>query len=131
MKKALLIALLPVLACAITPEEIETLLPALEQVESGGRWWVKGDGGNAVGILQIWPIMVEDVNRIAGTSYTLQDRYSPARSREMARIYFRHYGKNWTMEQAARAWNGGPNGHRKEATKIYWEKVKRELDKCK
>jgi len=27
------------------------------------------------------------------------------------------------MEIIARKWNGGPNGHKKRATKHYWKKV--------
>jgi hypothetical protein len=27
------------------------------------------------------------------------------------------------MEDAARNWNGGPNGYRKSATEKYWHKV--------
>lgn len=116
---------------AITPAEIERLLPALEQVESRGNPRAVGDYvkgvPQAVGILQIWPVMVQDVNRISGKAYTLNDRYSPAKSREMARIYFRHYGKKWTVEQASRHWNSGPN--KTAGTDGYWEKVKKELSK--
>ena len=34
---------------------------------------------DAAGIIQIRPIYVEDVNRIQGTEYTLEDRYSPVK----------------------------------------------------
>jgi len=33
-----------------------------------------------------------------------------------------------TFEDIARIHNGGPNGHRKEITKRYWEKVKKILN---
>ena len=103
------------------------LLAALIMVESGGNPDSVGDKGQAVGCLQIWPCVVEDVNRIAGTSYTLEDRKSPAKSRQMCLIYLQHYGKGKTWEERARQWNGGPNGHKKAATEKYWEKVKREI----
>ena len=116
-------------APAITPAELDRLIPALERVESGGRADAIGDSGRAVGILQIWPEYVQDVNRISGKTYRLSDRYIPAKSREMARIYLMHYGKTKTMEQTARIHNGGPNGYKKPATLKYWAKVKRELNK--
>jgi hypothetical protein len=115
-------------APAITNQEIEKLIPALEKVESGGKANAIGDNGKAVGVLQVWPVMVNDVNRIrSGKAYTLADRYSPTKSREMARIYFRHYGKSWTIEQAARCWNGGTQGYKKQSTVKYWNKVRKEI----
>ena len=132
-KRLLILIALAVSSCstcpAITPAELDRLIPALERVESGGRADAIGDSGRAVGILQIWPEYVQDVNRISGKAYRLPDRYIPAKSREMARIYLMHYGKNKTMEQTARIHNGGPNGYKKPATLKYWAKVKRELNK--
>lgn len=113
-------------APAITPAEIDRLIPALIAVESGGRDYVTGDRGAAVGCLQIHPVMVKDVNRIAGTTYRLSDRLDRRKSIEMARIYFRHYGKRWTIERAARSWNEGPTSTK--GTDNYWRKVKKELD---
>lgn len=120
-----LILLLPRCCPAITPDQIDRLIPALIQVESGGEYRAVGDHGKAVGVLQIWPVMVQDVNRIAGTRYTLSDRLNPAKSVEMARIYFRHYGKSWAIEQAARHWNSGPGST--AGTDKYWNKVRKEL----
>jgi hypothetical protein len=109
-------------------EDLDKLIPALIAVESAGKSDAIGDGGKAVGCLQIWPIMVEDVNRIAGTSYTLADRKDRQKSIQMARIYLSHYAAGMTTEQAARCWNGGPTGHRKPQTITYWNKVKKELE---
>ena len=109
------------------------LLAALIAVESGGNVRAVGDGGRAVGVLQIHPVTVMDVNRIAGTSYTLADRLCPEKSKAMATIYLTHYasarrmGRPATAEEMARMWNGGPNGHRKPATHRYWAKVKRAM----
>lgn len=120
-----LILLLPRYCPAVTSAELDRLIPALIQVESGGEYRAVGDRGKAVGVLQIWPVMVQDVNRIAGTRYTLADRLNPSKSVEMARIYFRHYGKSWTVEQAARHWNSGPGST--AGTDKYWIKVRKEL----
>lgn len=122
----LIVLLAPIFAQALSSEEIEWLIPALEVVESSGRSDAIGDGGLAVGILQIHPIMVRECNRILGREwFTPADRLSVSRSRAMARVYFRHHGQSWTVEQASRCWNGGPGGHRKKATLKYWEKIKR------
>lgn len=108
-------------------DPIEQLLPALAQVESGGNPRAVGDGKKAVGLYQIWPIYVADVNRIAGKKYTLADRYDPIESAQMVRIYLKHYGRGKSIIDMARIHCGGPNGHRKEATKKYGEKVKKVL----
>ena len=108
------------------------LLNAIIQVESGGKANAVGDGGKAVGILQIWPIMVDDVNRIQRLNkrskrYTYKDRKNAARSVEMYYIWLNHYHKNSTDEKIARCWNGGPTGHKKAATLKYWQKVRKAM----
>jgi hypothetical protein len=103
---------------------LNILLCAMMIVESGGNPLAFNVKEDAVGVLQIRPIMVEDVNRIAGkVIFTLEDRKDVVKSFQMAHIYFAHYCKGFTPEQMARCWNGGPNGHLKESTKAYWDKV--------
>ena len=110
---------------------IAILLNALIAVESCGNPAAIGDNGQAVGVLQIHPECVRDVNRITGKSYTLQDRASASKSREICAAYLKHYGrlyerrtgKTATGEVYARIWNGGPNGYRREGTRAYWRKV--------
>jgi len=113
------------------------LLAALIAVESGGNPFAVGDGGQAVGCLQIHPSVVADVNRIAGpktAKYTLSDRLEVEKSKQMCVIYLAYYatekriGRPVTDEDRARIWNGGPNGWRKPATVVYWVKVKRALE---
>lgn len=110
------------------------LLAALIAVESGGDAAAIGDGGRSVGILQISAAVVEDVNRIAGTSYTLADRLNTTHAVRMCQIYLGHYatakrlGRPVTDEDRARIWNGGPNGWRKAATVPYWAKVRAWMD---
>lgn len=109
---------------------VTVLLDAIEQVESGGQSDKIGDNGNAVGSYQIWPIMVKDVNLILGKDkYTLQDRLSRVKSREMCVIYLNHYCKGKSNEYMARCWNGGPMGYKKEATKTYWNRIRKEMGK--
>jgi hypothetical protein len=112
------------------------LLAALMAVESGGNPFAVGDGGKAVGCLQIHAAVVADVNRIAGRQtapYTLADRLEVEKSKQMCVIYLAYYateqriGRPVTDEDRARIWNGGPSGWKKPATEAYWAKVKRAL----
>ncbi len=108
------------------------LIPLLIQVESSGDPNAIGDGGRAVGCLQIHPVVVEDVNRIYQTKYTEKDRLNKAKSMSICRLYLKYYGtryqlktgKKATMEALARIWNGGPDGWKKQSTVKYWKKVK-------
>lgn len=104
------------------------LIAALITVESNGRDNAVGDGGRAIGALQIHKAVVVDVNRIAGTSYTHQQMTNRIAARRVCEIYLTHYGKGCTTEQLARKWNGGgPAGDKKSATIPYWNKVKKHL----
>ena len=115
------------------PLDIDRLLPALSKVESNGNPRAVGDSGKAYGELQIWSVVVQDVNRAHGTRYTHRDAFDPAKARDICRRYLAIYatpkrlGRAPTMEDAARIWNGGPNGHRKSATEKYWHKVAKAL----
>ena len=119
------------------------LLDAIAIVESNNNPDAEGDFRRdvpmAIGAYQLWKIYVDDVNRIYGSEFSYDDRWDAAKSREMVRLYLIHYGKRYsrltgkpcTLEVLARIHNGGPNGFKKEATKKYWSKVKKELDKMK
>ena len=104
------------------------LIQAIIHVESGGNANAVGDGGHAIGILQIHPIMVTDCNRNLGReAFDLSDRLSRSKSVQMFNVYTDHYSKGATDEVIARNWNGGPSGHRKSATLSYWKKVNHQL----
>ena len=111
----------------------DNLVEAIIQVESRGNDSAVGDNGKAVGCLQIHPIVVREVNRLVSKHYTLDDRYSRAKSIEMFNIISEEYDccEEYTFMQyaeiVARRWNGGPKGDKKTATLEYWEKVKKEL----
>ncbi len=110
-------------------QQLARLIAAIEMVESGGKADAVGDGGKAVGILQIQPVMVEDVNRILGEDrFTLADRLDAAKSREIFKVYTDHYSAGRTDDVKARRWNGGPRGDRKAATLTYWHKVQKHLN---
>lgn len=108
------------------------LLPAIEQVESDGDPNAVGDNGQAVGILQMHPVMVEDCNRIVGEeAWTLEDRKDPDKSRTMFRVYSNRYSRKASLEVVARRWNGGPSGDKKKATERYWREVQKEMKRVK
>lgn len=111
--------------CQTNGDRYARLLPAIEQVESGGDPNAVGDKGKAVGILQIQPIMVRDCNRIVGECrWTMADRLDADKSRAMFRTYSNHYSRGAGDEVVARRWNGGPAGHAKRETVAYWHKVR-------
>jgi len=103
------------------------LWEAVCAVESGGNPLAIGDKGKAAGIAQIWAITVKDINRFAGTRYTLSDRFDPVKSKEMFNLYVEHYGKGRSLQYKARLWNGGPGGNNKTATIAYWKKIQKHL----
>jgi len=111
------------------PLDVDRLIPALVKVESNGNPRAVGDGGRALGALQVWSCVVADVNRAHGTRYVHADALDRAKAERICRLYLaiyctpRRLGRQPTMEDAARIWNGGPSGHRKPATEKYWHKV--------
>jgi hypothetical protein len=118
----------------------DVLYSSIVWVESKGNANAKSRDGS-VGIVQIKPVMVKEVNRICkikglGKKFTLADRKNPRKSEEMFWIYQEFYNPdiNWDtitrkdMETLARRWNGGPNGDRKRATKKYWRKVSKRFN---
>jgi hypothetical protein len=113
------------------------LVSALILVESRGNDSAIGDrhivGGEAVGALQIRPIMVREVNRIlkiqkSDKRFTLKDRFDREKTIEMFTIWKNFHHKNSTPEKIARNWNGGPKGYKLRNTERYWNKVQKELD---
>ncbi len=106
---------------------VTALLDAIEYVESRGDVNAIGDNGQAVGCMQIHPIMVKDINRILGRSkYTLDDRYNRIKSRQMCKIYINHYCKDMNLDDMAACWVAGPDGYLQKdnlIVKKYLEKI--------
>ena len=109
--------------------KVSELIGAIIQVESRDNDSAYNKSEDAVGCLQIRPIMVREVNRllkIRGDSrrYTLLNRWDRQKSIEMFLVYNKNIS---SFEAKARRWNGGNNGMNKTATIKYWNKVKRKL----
>ncbi len=125
----------------VVEEEDHTdyLLEALIQVESRGNENAVGDkhlSRPSVGVLQIRPIMVREVNRIlkkhkVKKKYTLEDRYSREKSIEMFYIWQSYHLPDSSDEVIARCWNGGPKGWKRNSTLHYWNKVQKEINNLK
>ena len=106
---------------------IPNLIDAIIYVESRGNIKAHNVSEDAVGCLQIRPIMLREVNRLLGyNKYKLADRWNKSKSIEMFNVIKEHT-TNPTNEKLARNWNGGWNGYKKESTLKYWHKVKQQL----
>jgi hypothetical protein len=110
------------------------LLAAVIQVESSGNPRAYNQREDAVGILQIRKIVVDDLNRIYGPPYySYKDRWDVGKSKEMFQKYMAHYGtkrrlgRKPTSEDFAKIWSGGPRGWQKQATIPYWIKVEKQI----
>ena len=127
----------------LEPKSVQVVIPerdlvsALILVESRGNDSAIGDrhivGGEAVGALQIRPIMVREVNRIlkiqkSDKRFKLSDRYDREKTIEMFYIWKNFHHKDSDFEKIARNWNGGPKGYKNSRTLKYWSKVQKELD---
>jgi hypothetical protein len=115
----------------------ERLVSALILVESRGNDSAIGDrhlvGNEAIGALQIRPIMVKEVNRIlkiqkSDKRFTLKDRFERDKSIEMFYIWKNYHHKDSEPEVIARNWNGGPKGYKLNRTIKYWNKVENQLN---
>ncbi len=107
------------------------VINAIISVESEGNARAVDKSGKSCGIMQITPILVKECNRILklrGSSrrYTMDDRFSPDKSKEMFLLYQSFYNPHNNVEQAIRSWNGGMN-YSKRATQKYYERVMRRM----
>ena len=133
MKNYLITALLALASFATASEVPDRLIDALAVVESNNNPSAVGDGGKAYGVLQIWNVVIVDVNARFGTRYKHKDAFDPVKAREICRLYLSIYatekrlGRKPTLEDYARIWNGGPNGYKNSKTNKYWAKVQRAL----
>ena len=101
------------------------VMDAIIQVESEGN--PNAVSGNSAGAMQITPILVEDCNDIlkrmkSKKRFTLSDRFSVAKSKEMFLLIQMYYNPTNDVEKAIRIWNGGIH-YSVRATNRYYRKV--------
>jgi hypothetical protein len=136
MKKGIVIvlSLLPSMFGSIehswsVPEECsfeqhkKQVISKLIQIESEGKHDAVGDRGSAIGVLQIRPIMVKEVNRLIGyKKYHQQDRWDSIKSVEMFIDFQELTNPDWDEELAVRRWNGGIRGENNPKTNYHYQK---------
>lgn len=103
----------------------EPVIKAIVQVESEGN--TRAVKGNSCGAMQITPILVAECNNIlkkrkSKKRYTLRDRFSLEKSKEMFLLMQSHFNPRNDIEKAIRSWNGG-NKYSVKRTQRYFEKV--------
>ena len=101
------------------------VMDAIIQVESGGNPNAKS--GNSVGAMQITPVLVKECNNVLSKRnskkrYTLADRYSVEKSKEMFLLIQKYFNPENNVEKAIRSWNGGEK-YSVKATNKYYRKV--------
>ena len=114
---------------------IERLLDAIWYVESGCRNGpIKGDGGNALGPMQIWRAFWQDAVEFSGQGGKYEDVADIKYAKKTVKNYWKRYciarrvGREPTIWHAAVMVNGGSNAHKasgkKKANLVkYWDKV--------
>lgn len=121
-----------IVAGANTPEnnfDWSKVIDAIIAVESNGN--PKAVSGKSCGAMQITPICVKECNNIlkkrnSTKRYTLNDRFSVEKSKEMFLLIQSYFNPSNDVEKAIRSWNGG-NNYSKKGTQCYYEKVMRKL----
>jgi len=139
MKRLLLASMiglcLPVLAEAEEKEQtardrLDLLLDAIARVESNHDPDAVGDGGRAIGPYQIHRAYWADGTRTLGVDWSYRQAKDPRKARQVVRAYLLHYGKGLSLISMARIHNGGPRGHRRDATLEYAKRVARVLEEA-
>lgn len=109
----------------------EMMLKSIIQVESSGKVDAYNKSEDAVGVLQIRPIMLRHANMIVGYErYTLDDRWCMDTSIEIFWIVQEYHNPNMWLDQACHLWNAGiPNKNKWGITEGYREKVSIEYNR--
>ena len=113
MKKLILLLFVTGSLPAITLTE---LTRCIEFVESSYNEKAYNASEEAVGCLQIRPVMLADYNRITGDSMVMADLWDRDNSYKVAKAVFKHYMKyidNPSAKHLAFIWNGGGNARKR------------------
>ena len=107
------------------------VINAIIEVESEGN--PNAVSGASCGAMQITPILVKECNTIlekrgSKKRYTLRDRFSVQKSKEMFLLMQSHFNPENNVEKAIRAWNGG-NRYKIKSTNAYYRKVMKAMNR--
>ena len=105
------------------------VIDAIIYVESEGN--PNAVSGNSCGAMQITPILVKECNiilarRKSKKRYTLKDRFSVEKSKEMFLLFQSYHNPENNVEKAIRSWNGGMR-YSVKRTQRYYNKVMRRM----
>lgn len=108
----------------------EPVMDAIIQVESNGN--PNARSGSSCGAMQITPILVRECNQIlkrrkSGKRFTLRDRFSVSKSKEMFLLIQSYHNPANNVEKAIRSWNGGLK-YSVKRTQRYFEKVMKAMN---
>lgn len=125
MKLILVSILFSAISATALPEKF---IKAIHQVETSGRVGpIKGDGGKALGPLQIHFAYWKDSGVKGNYSQCADLEYS----KRVMRAYLNRYAPkavhNNDFQTLSRIHNGGPMGYKNKSTIQYWNKVKKSL----
>lgn len=115
-------------------DEWEVMYKAICEVESENGKNVYNKYSNAVGVIQIRPIYVKDVNRIEGCKkFKLKDRLDPKKSREMFDILQSYYNPDRDIETGILIHIKGHSGHKRNRKGCRWylDRVENKIDSIK
>jgi len=112
--------------------QIITILIAIETGGHPDPVNAVGDGGKALGILQMHKAYVADAAEHANVDWTHVDALDPSKAKDIFLAYMSRYAKierkpnDMSYEEfVSRIHNGGPLGYKKKSTILYWEKFKK------
>lgn len=105
------------------------VIEAIIQVESEGN--PNAVSGKSCGAMQITPILVKECNLILNRRnskkrFTLRDRFSVEKSKEMFLLIQSYHNPENDVEKAIRSWNGGMR-YSVKRTQRYYNKVMRKM----
>ena len=108
----------------------EPVMKAIIQIESKGN--PAAVNGSYVGVLQISPVLVRECNNILKSTgsnkrYSLSDRFSATKSKEMFVIIQSFHNPLNSIEKAIRLWSGGIR-YNVAKTQAYFRKVMRYMN---
>ena len=119
---------------------VTDVIHAIEKVESNRDPYAINKQENALGCLQIRPIMIADYNRITEENLSHNIAYNRSMAYIIASTIFNHYMKgieNPNAKHLAFIWNGGgsawkpvdnpKNDQKQKNLDLYWAKVKMHL----
>jgi hypothetical protein len=104
----------------------EKLILAIALKESGGDSLIVNENEDAVGILQLRKIYVQEANRLSPKKFTYEDRFSKDKSIEIFTVVMNHWCPSYNKDTVAMVHNsGGISDYKFKITEDYRKDVKR------